>query len=184
MNLYFLLRLLFQLLFFTFSTFQPFSLLLLTSYLQPLTSYARKNVGYCRLPPTFAAVKTAVAIMILLSLLLQSVVQLGIIGYYELNKAYIAKNLCENRDKPKMKCCGKCYLRKQLKKVEDNDHTSKNPSVKIEKNEVVPYIIPATVALKAAPAFSGPASIKNPARQHLHGLLIPASVFHPPSVSC
>ena len=36
---------------------------------------------------------------------------------YLLNKEYIAKNLCENRNKPKMNCNGKCHLMKQLKKA-------------------------------------------------------------------
>ena len=36
---------------------------------------------------------------------------------YAMNKEYIAKNLCENRAKPKMNCNGKCHLMKQLKKA-------------------------------------------------------------------
>jgi hypothetical protein len=36
---------------------------------------------------------------------------------YALNKEYISKNLCENRNKPKMNCNGKCHLMKQLKKA-------------------------------------------------------------------
>ncbi|REA60199.1 hypothetical protein DSL64_15735 [Dyadobacter luteus] len=33
---------------------------------------------------------------------------------YEVRKEYIAKSLCVNRDKPKLKCNGKCYLAKKL----------------------------------------------------------------------
>ena len=36
---------------------------------------------------------------------------------YAINKDYIAKNLCENRAKPKLNCNGKCHLMKQLKKA-------------------------------------------------------------------
>jgi len=36
---------------------------------------------------------------------------------YAINKEYIAKNLCENRNKPKLNCNGKCHLMKQLKKA-------------------------------------------------------------------
>ena len=36
---------------------------------------------------------------------------------YAINKDYIAKNLCENRAKPKLHCNGKCHLMKQLKKA-------------------------------------------------------------------
>jgi hypothetical protein len=33
----------------------------------------------------------------------------------------ISKTLCENRNKPKLHCNGKCYLAKQLKKEEKKD---------------------------------------------------------------
>jgi hypothetical protein len=39
---------------------------------------------------------------------------------YIINKEYIAKNLCVNRDKPKSCCKGKCHLVKQLKKTSTN----------------------------------------------------------------
>jgi hypothetical protein len=42
---------------------------------------------------------------------------------YALNKDYIAKNLCINRDKPKSCCAGKCHLKKELAK---SDTTSEN----------------------------------------------------------
>lgn len=44
---------------------------------------------------------------------------------YELNKGYIAKNLCENRSKPKMHCDGKCQLKKQLEKEDKQEDSSK-----------------------------------------------------------
>jgi hypothetical protein len=37
-----------------------------------------------------------------------------------INREYIAKNLCINRDKPKSCCKGKCHLVKQLKKNSTN----------------------------------------------------------------
>ena len=40
-------------------------------------------------------------------------------GYYQLNKEYIARVLCENRDKPQLHCDGKCYLAKRLKAQQD-----------------------------------------------------------------
>lgn len=36
------------------------------------------------------------------------------ISFYA-NRDYIAKNLCENRDKPLLHCCGRCQLKKKLK---------------------------------------------------------------------
>lgn len=38
--------------------------------------------------------------------------------HFMVNRAYIVEHYCENRGKPQMHCDGKCYLNKQLKKVE------------------------------------------------------------------
>lgn len=40
------------------------------------------------------------------------------------NQDYIAKNLCENRTKPKSCCAGKCQLRKKLNKDTNEDKQS------------------------------------------------------------
>ncbi|HEX8279356.1 MAG TPA: hypothetical protein VF540_11700, partial [Segetibacter sp.] len=45
---------------------------------------------------------------------------------YFINKGYIAKYLCENTSKPKMNCCGKCYLNKKLKQQEKQDQQTPN----------------------------------------------------------
>ncbi|RMG83363.1 MAG: hypothetical protein D6707_01185 [Bacteroidetes bacterium] len=42
-----------------------------------------------------------------------------VINYF-VNYDYISKELCENKDKPELKCHGKCYLQKELKKTSDN----------------------------------------------------------------
>jgi hypothetical protein len=43
----------------------------------------------------------------------------GTIVYFQLNRSYIAKVLCQNRDRPKLKCNGKCYLAKKLKQQQE-----------------------------------------------------------------
>jgi hypothetical protein len=40
---------------------------------------------------------------------------------FKINQDYIAKNLCENRAKPKMQCNGKCQLMKKLKQADKED---------------------------------------------------------------
>lgn len=66
--------------------------------------------------------KRGFAILILAALTAQSFSQLGILAYYQLNKSYIARTLCVNRDKPMMHCNGKCYLAKQLRENEKREH--------------------------------------------------------------
>jgi len=50
-----------------------------------------------------------------------------IVLQYQLNKNYIAKNLCVNRNKPQMHCNGKCHLAKELKKANQQEEKSDNP---------------------------------------------------------
>lgn len=40
---------------------------------------------------------------------------------FELNRDFIAKNLCENRNRPQLNCDGKCFLAKKLKAQQDRE---------------------------------------------------------------
>ena len=51
-------------------------------------------------------------------LLMPILLQLGLLGHYQLNKAKITRLYCINRDKPAMHCEGKCYLQEQLEKAQ------------------------------------------------------------------
>jgi hypothetical protein len=83
-----------------------------------------------------------IAILLMLSLSCQCFVKLGIVIWYECNKAYVAKNLCENRNRPEKKCCGKCYLNKQLKKAETGSSGNSTVPDKWNLGEVALYIAP------------------------------------------
>ena len=61
----------------------------------------------------------AVAYILLFAVLLPSISPWGTLLYYQANKGYIARVLCENRDKPQLHCDGKCYLAKKLKAQQD-----------------------------------------------------------------
>ena len=80
------------------------------------------------------AMKKTVVILFLFSILLQTFSSLFIVANYLLNKEYISKNFCENRDKPKMHCNGKCHLMKQLQKQNKKENSPIN-GIK-EKNEI------------------------------------------------
>jgi hypothetical protein len=41
---------------------------------------------------------------------------------YSINKNYISEFLCVNKDKPELRCEGKCHLNKQLKKINTEDN--------------------------------------------------------------
>lgn len=59
---------------------------------------------------------------------------------YHANYDYISSVLCENRDKPYLECNGKCYLEKQLKKVnhDSHDHNSTIPQINFDDYPVSP----------------------------------------------
>ena len=62
-------------------------------------------------------------------------VNVGIGVYYHLNKEYIVKQLCINKNNPILHCDGHCYLSKQLKKAEQGEKQS-TQSYK-EKDEIL-----------------------------------------------
>jgi hypothetical protein len=80
--------------------------------------------------------KRFLAGIFLLTILYQSIGQLGIVAYYQLNKDFIAQTLCENQDKPAMQCEGNCFLSKQLKNLEDKQD-AKKPAKDIKAENLV-----------------------------------------------
>lgn len=53
---------------------------------------------------------------------------------YALNYDYISKVLCENKDKPKAHCDGKCYLKKSIEK--NNAEENRSSSQKLNFMEI------------------------------------------------
>jgi len=106
---------------------------------------------------------------------------LGIVIWYQINKEYVARNLCENKYQPQKNCCGKCYLNKQLKKTENNSSGNSLIPEKWNMGEVVAYTLPNLLGIPITYyKFSGSilyASYNSFITEGIH-----ISVFHPPSV--
>jgi hypothetical protein len=62
--------------------------------------------------------------------------QLVIVSNFLLNQDYIAKNLCVNKEKPVLKCNGKCHLAKELK--ENEEKKTEKVEIKIDLSLYVP----------------------------------------------
>jgi hypothetical protein len=92
------------------------------------------------------------------------------------NRNYVAANLCENKDKPWLHCCGKCQLNKKLKEHDNNDEQN-TESKGINKDEVIssksffPQLtfFTATVLHEYQQFICGPVSNYN------------GNIFHPPA---
>jgi len=98
---------------------------------------------------------------------------------YNLNKDFIAKNLCINKARPKMHCNGKCQMMKRLAEEEkQNSEGNNNTSSKLKIQDVVfnDEIF--------KPVLPPPAKTKNtyneerPTLKHNSPI---SSIFHPPA---
>ena len=121
--------------------------------------------------------KKVIAIAALLGILFQTFSQVVIVAEYYANKDYIAKNLCENRNKPMMHCDGKCCLKKKLAQ----QGKEQAPSPQNQKNEQatlfykdakieIPHYVPVS--------FSKSYYSYNDLRTSSYC----GSVFHPPTI--
>ncbi len=71
-------------------------------------------------------------------------IKTGLLGWYVWNKAEIIARECINRNKPEKQCNGKCYLAKQLKKI-DNPAQNNGPALPVklwEKAETSAFLLP------------------------------------------
>lgn len=116
--------------------------------------------------------------LLIAAMLFQSFSKAIIYASYIENRDFIAKNLCENRSRPEMHCNGKCHLRKQLQKDEQNDHSQLPSSLKlfdesISLNQEQPdWLFEQVVSIRVSyPELN------------LHFPVSPVTdIFHPPSV--
>ncbi len=55
---------------------------------------------------------------------------------YVINYDYIVKELCENKEKPALKCNGKCHLAKQLAKASEEEKSGSSDKKQNGKQEI------------------------------------------------
>lgn len=120
--------------------------------------------------------KRLAVIMCVLCVLVQPLSKQGILMVYQLNKAYIASELCENRFLPGSDCQGKCHLRKELQK--DSERKKEAPR---QQQRTIDMIAFGTTLLPLAPAI--PQEEDNERCLYLAGVYASPdfSFFHPPS---
>ena len=74
----------------------------------------------------------------MIAIMLPSLIKIGIWVDFEINQDFIAEVLCINKDKPTMKCNGKCYLSKELKKADEHEE-KQAPNSQKEKLDIRLY---------------------------------------------
>ena len=79
--------------------------------------------------------RQSTALLLLLAFVASTFSKAVVVAGFYANQDYIAKNLCENRDNPKMRCCGRCLLRKRL--ARENNQDQNNPEGRAVTKEVL-----------------------------------------------
>lgn len=71
--------------------------------------------------------KRSFLLIVIFGIILQCFGSFLIVCHYQWNKKIIAERLCENRNKPKSTCHGKCHLRKLLVAQEKREQVPVSP---------------------------------------------------------
>ena len=79
---------------------------------------------------TWTDLKQFATILLLTTIFLQTFSSFVIRADYILNKDFIVRVLCINREKPAMHCDGKCYLKKKIKQAEKSEQKSSQTNSK------------------------------------------------------
>jgi hypothetical protein len=96
---------------------------------------------------------------------------------YLINKDYIAKNLCINKDKPKSCCKGKCHMIKELKKTNTtSEGENKTQGKKTQSKELNEFLI---IASAKSSLFYNDFRYFILKSSHFHSLAL-AAIFVPP----
>ncbi|WP_232073967.1 hypothetical protein [Spirosoma aureum] len=101
--------------------------------------------------------KNVLVFVLLVATLLPTVSQWGTIAYYHANRDYIARVLCENRDKPQLHCDGQCYLAKQLKAQQDKQ--DKETTERVQNSPVLQLFFEVSQQYSFGPVWTEAQSI-------------------------
>lgn len=105
-----------------------------------------------------------------------SLTQLFYFAGYELNKEYIAAELCVNKDKPQLQCNGKCFLAKKIAEAEKKQQANERQTQKdlLQQVMLISEFKITFFGSIISPDYT-PYKPQNPTQKH-------QSIFHPPQV--
>ena len=82
--------------------------------------------------------KNFFVLLLLVTILLQTLDKFGLVLYYQEHKAYIIDFFCINKEEPLKMCSGKCYLVSEFEKQDRNDEHNLLDHL---QNSTINYII-------------------------------------------
>ena len=120
--------------------------------------------------------KKVIAILVFSITWIQAFYPLVTVVQYYAQKDYLSRNVCENRDKPKMHCDGKCCLRKKLAK----ESKEQAPSQRHTNSEQAITLFFQDTQINIHTSFVAEPARKYLSRNDLRTFPFHHSIFHPP----
>lgn len=84
-------------------------------------------------------IKCVTAYFLIFTILVTNSTRFLLYAGFEINQSYISSVLCENRDKPLLKCEGKCFLAKKIKQAEESEQSQERESHKTHFQDAFIY---------------------------------------------
>jgi len=97
---------------------------------------------------------------------------------YIINYDYIAKELCENKEKPELHCNGKCHLAKELAKASEDEKPVSEKKAAHAQMEIL--FFQTVLQFAFLPNVSVNTSVAMPEYCNSYSHLDASSFFHPP----
>ena len=130
----------------------------------------------CTMNKAFYKIFLLVMVGMLLS---NSLIKGALFVNYLVNQAEITKQFCENKDKPKMNCNGKCHLAKQFAKQDKQEKsTSETQKFKVEGTDLTAQI---TEQLSFVYPLDARETTKSYAYSEVRSDAHLTEIFHPPT---
>lgn len=98
---------------------------------------------------------------------------------YAVNYDYISQVLCINKDKPVLKCNGKCHLMQELAKATDDDKPISS-NKKQNTIQLVDLFVTDVTSYSFLSPFYSPQQELNSSYTNLYTHLDSYAIFHPP----
>lgn len=133
---------------------------------------------YTLLLQKISLLKKVLAILFLFSYIVAMLRPIAPIIEYAINQDYIAEFLCINKDKPELKCNGKCHLKKEIKKAQEETH--KSLSINIEDYPISPVYNFNSSLNKTFTSSTYKSVFYSYTKKYIY--LYISDIFHPPQV--
>lgn len=93
-------------------------------------------------------VRILFAILLFMTFAVRPISQFGVVMYYQLNIDSIVEKYCVNKERPMLKCNGKCYLSSQLQLNGKSQETEQNSTARIAESFIPLYFHESSILIE------------------------------------